>query len=557
VSILLLFGLTGFALYYDGNVNKEYHTRKQRRTALNAADKKYKAFRQIVQPKIVDVRVEMDIYPASRNFKAKGSYQLVNLSDQAIDTLVINYLAGNGVSYEMEKPNTIISADKIADIGHFDIVQLEQALQPGDSLQMNFACNPQNKERLPFGSLVKSNGTFIEDDVFPRLGNWLDYLRAEFEMGRRDDRPHPSDESAAYDSFMAKDADRVGFEAVVSTSGDQMAIAPGQLMKHWTDQGRNYYHYQMEEKIALSYLFMSGDYAVAKDRWQDVALEIYYDRKHPFNIEYMMQGLKDGLAYCSENFSPYQHDHLRIVEFSQVGGASAHGFPGTIPAGEGSGFIADVDTSAAGGINYAYGTAVHETAHEWWGHQVLPANTLGSKMIVESMAEYVNSMVKKHKIGEAEARKFQRINLSQYLSARGADRRGESPLMYTYPNQNYIHYPKGSIVFYMLAEYLGEDQLNAAIRNYVQKVAFQERKYTTSIEMVDSIRSAVPDSLQYLIKDWFETVTLYDNRMVEWTSTPLPDSRYELSIQFEVSKYRSEAYGTKRYSDNGRDSLQY
>ncbi|MEL6926850.1 MAG: hypothetical protein AAFO94_22610, partial [Bacteroidota bacterium] len=25
VSILLLFGLTGFALYYDGNVNKEYH----------------------------------------------------------------------------------------------------------------------------------------------------------------------------------------------------------------------------------------------------------------------------------------------------------------------------------------------------------------------------------------------------------------------------------------------------------------------------------------------------------------------------------------------------
>ncbi len=44
---------------------------------------------------------------------------------------------------------------------------------------------------------------------------------------------------------------------------------------------------------------------------------------------------------------------------------------------------------------------------------------------------------------------------------------------------------------------------------------FQEAPYTTSIEMVDYIREVTPDSLQYVIKDMFETITLYKNRIVD------------------------------------------
>jgi ABC-2 type transport system permease protein len=33
-----------------------------------------------------------------------------------------------------------------------------------------------------------------------------------------------------------------------------------------------------------------------------------------------------------------------------------------------------------------------------------------------------------------------------------------------------------------------------------------------SIELVERIKEATPDSLKYVINDMFETITLYDNR---------------------------------------------
>ena len=147
--------------------------------------------------------------------------------------------------------------------------------------------------------------------------------------------------------------------------------------------------------------------------------------------------------------------------------------------------------------------------------------------------------------------------MEHYLKSRNRDRRGETPLMYAYHDQNYIHYPKGAIVFYALSEYIGEKELNEALKKYVDKVAFQEERYTTSMELVNHIRPIVPDSLQYLIKDFFETVTLYDNQIVNWSATQLANRQYQVAIEFLVRKYRSGEKGKEIYSDNGLDSLGY
>ena len=91
----------------------------------------------------------------------------------------------------------------------------------------------------------------------------------------------------------------------------------------------------------------------------------------------MMDGMKAGLEFCNDNFSPYQFNQLKIVEFAQTGGVSAHGFPGVLPSGEGAGFTADLDGHKHEGVDWAFGTAVHEVAHQWWGHQVREASAKG------------------------------------------------------------------------------------------------------------------------------------------------------------------------------------
>jgi aminopeptidase N len=98
-------------------------------------------------------------------------------------------------------------------------------------------------------------------------------------------------------------ADRIGygvdsrteFEIVLSTSADQIAVAPGVLQKEWRQEGRRYFHYKAEKPILPNFCFISARYAVARDRWKDVALEIYYDPKHPFNIDAMMATAKRAL----------------------------------------------------------------------------------------------------------------------------------------------------------------------------------------------------------------------------------------------------------------------
>ena len=56
-----------------------------------------------------------------------------------------------------------------------------------------------------------------------------------------------------------------------------------------------------------------------------------------------MKGLREGLDYYNDSYTPYQHRQARIIEFPKSYGSFAQAFANTIPFSEGVGFIADVD----------------------------------------------------------------------------------------------------------------------------------------------------------------------------------------------------------------------
>ena len=267
-----------------------------------------------------------------------------------------------------------------------------------------------------------------------------------------------------------------------------------------------------------------------------------------------MKGAKAGLEYCSTNFSPYQHDQLRILEFPVVAGGFAQSFANTVPFSEGVGFIADVDDSEEGGVDYPFAITAHEVAHQWWAHQVIGANTKGSTMMSESLSEYVSLMVLQKTYGVDKMRTFLKDALDKYLLQRTADRQEEQPLMRV-ENQPHIHYNKGSMVFYALADYLGEDKLNSVLRAYVDSVGFQEPPYTISDELVGMIREVTPDSLQYLMDDMFANITLYDNRITEATYSKNNDGTFTVDLNTQTTKYRTGGRGKRIFKNELGDSL--
>ncbi len=560
VFIIFLIGFLslGATIYYENNIVNTRISAKESEQLSVDWEKTYKTFENAAQPRIVAVNVNMDIYPNERNYRADGTYVMVNKTDQIIDSLFVNYNHETS-TLNFDKTNELVTKDTVY---NFHIYKLKNALMPGDTLGLTFEVKNRENTFFRRRSPVIKNGTFINNQLFPSFGyNGGRELRdnktrEKYELPPNELRPHPSDSSALGNTYISKDADWIDFEATVSTSEDQIAIAPGYLQKEWVKDGRRYFHYKMDSKILNFYAFNSARYEVKKELWNDVNLEIYYHKGHDYNLDRMMAGMKSSLAYNANEFSSYQHKQARIIEFPRTAGSFAQSFPNTIPFSETIGFIADVNDNEDGGVDYPFAVTAHEIAHQWWAHQVIGADVLGATMLSESMSEYASLKVLEQKHGKHKMRKFLKDALDSYLRSRTFETKRENPLMYN-DGQGYIRYQKGSLIFYALSDYIGEENLNNALSKYVEKVKFQEPPYTTSIDMVNYIKAATPDSLQYIIKDMFETVTLYKNRVVSTNSKKLDNGTYEVEIEFEVSKYRNNDLGKRYYGDVAGDTLSY
>ena len=553
----ILFLSMGSYIYYTNNILNKRTSNKQFEIQTAEWEKKYKKYEKYNQPRIIAVNVDVDLYPETRDIKARGEYLMINKSLEIIDSIFLDHNSAPS-TFTFDRENDLVLEDTLY---NFDIYKLDKPLYPGDSIKLNFTVQNKKNTLLRNNSRVISNGTFINNSYFPSLGYsggelTDDKTREKYDLPPNDLKPHPSDSTALGNTYISRDADWIDFEATVSTSKDQIAIAPGYLQKEWIEDDRRYFHYKMDSKILNFYAFNSANYEIKRDSWNDVNLEIYYHKGHEYNLDRMMKGMKAALDYCSENFSPYQHKQVRIIEFPKTAGAFAQSFPNTIPFSESVGFIADIDDSEEGGNDYAFYITAHEVAHQWWAHQVIGADVLGATVLSESLSEYVSLKIIESVNGKNKMRKFLKRSLDRYLTSRTFESKRENALMYN-DGQGYIHYEKGSLIFYALSDYIGEKNLNNALKKYVKKVAFQDPPYTTSIDLVNHVKEVTPDSLNYLIEDMFETITLYQNRIVSTESKKLDNGKYQVDIEFNVSKYRNDEKGKIFYGDRKKDSISY
>ncbi len=395
---------------------------------------------------------------------------------------------------------------------------------------------------------VVYNGSFVNGQaVLPIIGYQergeleTDRDRKKFGLAPKERMRNRDDPVGLAQNGLATDADFISFEATVGTEEDQYAIAPGYLQREWTEHGRRYFEYRMDSPILNFFAFQSARYAVKKDRWNDVAIEVYYQPGHEYNLDRMIAATKAGLDYFTAAFGPYQYKQFRIIEFPRYA-AFAQSFPNTVPYSEGIGFIARVRDDDPEDIDYPYYVTAHELAHQWWGHQVPGANVQGETMLVETLAQYSALMVMKKKYGEAKMQRFLRYELDRYLLGRSTEQKKELPLALV-ENQDYIHYRKGSLVMYALADYIGEENLNRAIRAYRDEWAFKGPPYSNTKDLLARIRAVTPPQFQYVIDDFFDTITLYDNRAVSATAKALSDGRYAVTLKVLAKKVKAGALG--------------
>jgi hypothetical protein len=549
VRTTLAVGLVGFIgtgvfIYYNTNVLNEYIPKEKADERLANYEKEYRQYKNVIMPRITDVRTEVDIFPDERRVEIEGEYILVNKEKTPVDSLHLTIPPSVVINDIVFREHTPLVSDST--LGYY-IYDLEEPLFPGDSMTLRFDLTLENPGFVNHRSnkRIVYNGTFFHNlEYFPSLGyNDMDQLQ---DRGKRRKHGLPpiqrmnkiDDDFAKRYTTFTRGADRIKFETTISTSIDQIAIAPGYLQKEWVGGDRRYFHYEMEEPFLNFYSYLSANYTVRKDRWNDVTIEVYYHEPHDYNVDLMIGAVKKSLDYFTANFGPFQHSLVRIIEFPGYS-QYAQSFATTIPTSEIAGFITDVNMGDIDMVTYI---TAHEVAHQWWAHQVIGADVQGATLLSESLAQYSAMMVMEKEYGKENMRKFLKYELDKYLRGRGNEMVEEMPL-YLVEDQMYIHYQKGSVVMYALMDYLGEDVLNGAIRRFRDDKAFQEPPYTTSLEFLDYIREVTPDSLDYLIEDMFQTITLYMNHVDEATYTKRDDGKYVVDLKVKAKKLRADGQG--------------
>ena len=182
----------------------------------------------------------MDIFPERRSFAATGHYMLVNRTDKPIDEIHVTEARESVDEVRFDRP----FHNKLNDKKYFyEIYTLDQPLQPGETMRMDFRVSRNTKGFLDGGERpeLAYNGTFFDRDYFPLLGYSqqieLDdpVRRREEKLGELPDMAPRGDPYYSNVDLFAPDSEWVTFHCVVSTSSDQIAIAPGYLKREWTE----------------------------------------------------------------------------------------------------------------------------------------------------------------------------------------------------------------------------------------------------------------------------------------------------------------------------------
>jgi ABC-2 type transport system permease protein len=551
-GVLAAIGLVGFAgtgafIFYNTNVLNTYQTTDDKERHLADLERELLAFENVPQPRIVEVTLDVQIFPRQTRVITTGSYVIENRTGAAVDTLHLHWPERLRLE-RVELENARVQREYPS--FQYRIYALDAPMLPGERRTVKFATTLEERgfpNASPLTRIVE-NGTFVDNgDIAPSLG----ISRQEMLEGRAKRRKyrlppelHPApleDESARGKNLLRHDSDWVEAHLTVSTDADQIPLAPGKAVHEEVEGGRRTVRFKPGARLNHFFSMQSARYTVRRARAGNVDLAVYFHEPHSANVQRMLDTMQISLEMFSERFGPYQFDQARIIEFPAYADF-AQAFANTVPYSENLGFIGrftdpqKVDTAT-------YVTA-HEIAHQWWGHQLVPSDQQGATMLVESFAQYSALLVMERIYGASQIRRFLKYELDLYLRSRGRELREEQPLARV-EGQGYIRYQKGTLAMYWLKEVVGEERVNRALRRLLERFAFQPAPYGNTRDFLAILREEAGPAHEALITDLFEKITLYDVKLASARSHARADGLWDVELDVEARKFYADGRGVE------------
>jgi len=552
ISGFVAFGLvfsSGGWIIYQTNVVGGWQSFNEQLAGRADFEQRFGHFSDKAMPSLTAVSTKLDLYPTRHQAEIHGEYLLENRTSIAIEEILI-VLGRKATIEDMNIENaTIVDFD--ADTQAW-VFKLDTPLQPEQEIQLTFDLR---WKQTGFTDLSRSfqlveNGSLIMGPANLPFVGFPEALRMRDSMMRKKSGLKPLSDMPLLETALkgAKyplpgNYDKVQFETVISTNSDETALAPGNLVRQWSEDGRNYFHYRSSKPITNVPVYVSARYKCLDDQYSTVQLEVCFTDERAANAPNILAAMKDTIEYADRNFGGYPGDVMRAIQVSSLAGINGFAAPNSLLLSENTAFEYD-RTATSVLIDQIYRVVAHETAHQWWGHHLVPARSdkfQGSMVLVETLARYSELMMLEHKYGSVETRKWLNFELNRYFRGRGRDTQPEVSL-YRVTNQDYLKYSKGAATMYAMKTALGEDAVNQALAGLITKYAVTSSP-ATSLDLLEELYLVSDQDLHPFIDSWFKEIVHTDLSLKLENMEKEADDKIQLDLSIMVSHKKLDGMG--------------
>ncbi|MEL6561781.1 MAG: ABC transporter permease [Bacteroidota bacterium] len=440
-----------------------------------AYERTYAFLKETEQPKYRKLDLLFDFHPEIRKADYQAEFQLISSDSSGVKELYLNFPAFVAIEeLKMQDGKSLVKKrhDERHDLYIYDIPK--SAIN--DTLNLVLKASKQYQGFTQSGDNPQADLTFKGSfgsirDFLPVIGYCDDKelvenrKREDHGLSKLNSRMSAVNDSQALQQLsQTPDALKVYGSVQISTTANQLPLAPGKLEKAWDNEGRNYALYRIDEPAVFDWHLGSFETNPIENTKGDFSYAIWHSPKHPFNIKLYEKAIVQSLDFIQSKLGDFPIDELRVVEIPYYHD-KFFAFPNTIAISEKEGWYAD--TTGLTERAYVHHTIASQMIKIWLESNTEVANVQGADMIQLALPEALAMHYVDQTIGE-EATKLLIDKKSDLYNKDRYNEPNKEPVLLYADGADYLEENKGAIAIFQLLESIGSDQFIEVLKNWVQ-----------------------------------------------------------------------------------------
>ena len=274
---------------------------------------------------------------------------------------------------------------------------------------------------------------------------------------------------------------RASFTTQVSAPHGHHAIAPGELVRRWDAGERSHFLFRTEGEIRNLPTVFAMPWA--PQHWQvgGSQAEIYAPAPVAEDDANVL-AMRDTLTWLDREVAPYPGKTLRLIAAPEFG-SGAYAIPQAVMMSHRRGFRAQPAPDA--GFSQVYRRAVHEAAHQWFGHLIGYGIPEERAFLIESLAKYAELVMIERRYGREAMQALVAWEADRYARARLLPAQSSAPFIDAEDTED--QYSRATLVFSCLRTKVGDAAIIAALKS-IAEAAEKTGQPVRSLDFVRVLR---------------------------------------------------------------------